>query len=191
MSINVFKSVCFDLFLILSLDSESVWLVVAASSSCFILVVCVFAYHLYQRPQKRRDYVLARQNSAIWRWLPLLQQCNYPHHVLVTLIFCVELVFCLNFVFLDLGSRFPLYLFAGVSCFLQSLLPYTRSCVFSSYLLLFCIYISKPWFLVFCFKIKLHLDPYNLCFLSYYYNICADFFFCQSISVFLETCTCL
>ncbi|XP_058642020.1 interleukin-1 receptor type 2 [Onychostoma macrolepis] len=45
-------------------DSESVWLVVAAASSCFILVVCVFAYHLCQRPQKR-DYVLARQNSAI------------------------------------------------------------------------------------------------------------------------------
>ncbi len=64
-------------------------------------------------------------------------------------------------------------------CFL---FPYTHSCVFSSCFLLFCMYISEPWFLVFCFKIKLHLDPYNLCFLSYYYNICADFIyhlFCQ------------
>ncbi|KAK2905533.1 hypothetical protein Q8A67_007332 [Cirrhinus molitorella] len=47
------------------IDSESLWLVVAAASFCFILVVCVFAYHLSQRPQKRRDYVLARQTSTI------------------------------------------------------------------------------------------------------------------------------
>ncbi|RXN21723.1 mitogen-activated kinase kinase kinase kinase 4-like isoform X7 [Labeo rohita] len=46
-------------------DSESLWLVVAAASSCFIVLVCVFAYHLSQRPQKRRDYVLARQSSSI------------------------------------------------------------------------------------------------------------------------------
>lgn len=46
-------------------DSESVWLVVAAASSCFILVLCVFTYHLCQSPEKQRDYVLARQNSAI------------------------------------------------------------------------------------------------------------------------------
>ncbi|XP_059417095.1 interleukin-1 receptor type 2 [Carassius carassius] len=45
--------------------SESVWLVGAAASSCFILVVCVFAYHLCQGPQKPRDYVLARQDSTI------------------------------------------------------------------------------------------------------------------------------
>ncbi|KTF80175.1 hypothetical protein cypCar_00033150, partial [Cyprinus carpio] len=45
--------------------SESVWLVGAAASSCFMLVVCVFAYHLCQRPQKPRDYVLARQDSTI------------------------------------------------------------------------------------------------------------------------------
>ncbi|XP_073701993.1 interleukin-1 receptor type 2 [Garra rufa] len=46
-------------------DSESLWLVVAAASSCFILVVCVFAYHLCQRSQKQKDYVLARQTSLI------------------------------------------------------------------------------------------------------------------------------
>ncbi|XP_016391153.1 interleukin-1 receptor type 2-like isoform X2 [Sinocyclocheilus rhinocerous] len=46
-------------------DSESVWLVGAAASSCFMLVVCVFAYHLCQRPQKPRDYVLARQDSTM------------------------------------------------------------------------------------------------------------------------------
>ncbi|XP_043104143.1 interleukin-1 receptor type 2 [Puntigrus tetrazona] len=46
-------------------DSESVWLVIAAASSCFTLLLCVFAYHLCKRPQKRRNYVLARQNSAI------------------------------------------------------------------------------------------------------------------------------
>lgn len=46
-------------------DSESLWLVVAATSSCFILVVCVFAYHLCQKPQKRGDYVPARQSSTI------------------------------------------------------------------------------------------------------------------------------
>uniref|UniRef100_A0A8C2L5A2 Ig-like domain-containing protein n=1 Tax=Cyprinus carpio TaxID=7962 RepID=A0A8C2L5A2_CYPCA len=45
--------------------SESVWLVGAAASSCFLLVVFVFAYHLCQRPQKLRDYVLARQDSTI------------------------------------------------------------------------------------------------------------------------------
>ncbi|XP_016358323.1 interleukin-1 receptor type 2-like [Sinocyclocheilus anshuiensis] len=51
--------------LLLSLDSESVWLVAAAASSCFMLVLCAFAYHLSRRPQKPRDYVLARQDSAM------------------------------------------------------------------------------------------------------------------------------
>ncbi|KAK7168475.1 hypothetical protein R3I93_004701 [Phoxinus phoxinus] len=46
-------------------DSESLWLVVAATSSCFILVVCVFAYHLCLKPQKRGDYIPARQDSTI------------------------------------------------------------------------------------------------------------------------------
>nr|QHA94917.1 interleukin-1 receptor type 2 [Hemibarbus labeo] len=46
-------------------DSESLWWVVAATSSCFILMVCVFMYHLCQKPQKRGYYVQARQNSTI------------------------------------------------------------------------------------------------------------------------------
>uniref|UniRef100_A0A672N8B5 Ig-like domain-containing protein n=1 Tax=Sinocyclocheilus grahami TaxID=75366 RepID=A0A672N8B5_SINGR len=32
---------------------------------CFMLVLCAFAYHLCRRPQKPREYVLARQHSAI------------------------------------------------------------------------------------------------------------------------------
>ncbi|XP_039506287.1 interleukin-1 receptor type 2 [Pimephales promelas] len=46
-------------------DSESLWLVVAATSSCFILVVCIFAYHLCQKPQKRGNYIPALQDSTI------------------------------------------------------------------------------------------------------------------------------
>ncbi|XP_067300942.1 interleukin-1 receptor type 2 isoform X2 [Pseudorasbora parva] len=46
-------------------DSESLWMVAAAISSCFILMVCVFMYHLCRMPQKRGDYVQARQNSTI------------------------------------------------------------------------------------------------------------------------------
>lgn len=40
-----------------------------------------------------------------------LQQYTDLHHVLVTLIFCVELVFCFKFVFLDFASQFSLKMF--------------------------------------------------------------------------------
>ncbi|XP_048017722.1 interleukin-1 receptor type 2-like [Megalobrama amblycephala] len=46
-------------------DSEPLWLVIAAIASCFILVVCVFLYHLCQKPQKQGDYIQARQDSTI------------------------------------------------------------------------------------------------------------------------------
>ncbi|XP_052004075.1 interleukin-1 receptor type 2 isoform X2 [Xyrauchen texanus] len=45
-------------------DSASVWLVVFASSFCFIIVLCVFLYHLCKRQQKEEHYILARQNST-------------------------------------------------------------------------------------------------------------------------------
>ncbi|XP_051761812.1 interleukin-1 receptor type 2 isoform X1 [Ctenopharyngodon idella] len=46
-------------------DSEPLWMVIAAISSCFILVVCVFLYHLCQKPKKRGDYIQAQQDSTI------------------------------------------------------------------------------------------------------------------------------
>ncbi|XP_067266637.1 interleukin-1 receptor type 2 isoform X5 [Chanodichthys erythropterus] len=46
-------------------DSEPLWLLIAAIASCFILVVCVFLYHLCQKPQKQGDYIQARQDSTI------------------------------------------------------------------------------------------------------------------------------